>query len=470
MLYTHTQKFLPSNYCDEFLPPVSRWTSLAGISLMGTVGAVVALSSYVKYNVTVKTGATVRPTGDIRLVQPFMEGTIKGIFVKENQVVKQGDVIARLDDLELHIKNTQLQGNLQEGNLQLTQIDAQVNALDNQIDAEKKVIEWTIASAKSELTRHQREYNEQQIKTQSELQAAQANLQKSEANLQKAKADLSFARLDRDRYQQLAEIGAVSRREFEQRELAVEQAKAVVDSEQRAIDIATANLQPAKAAINPTAAMLAIAKQKVAQETARGKSTIAAFLREKNALIQKKIEMNNQIKQAKKELEKNHLQLQTTLIRATSDGIILKLNLRNPGQFVRPSESVAEIVPHNTPLVIKAIVPAPDIKNVAVGQNVQLRVDACPYPDYGTLKGVVTAVSPDAIVPQNNNSSTLSPGSTTPVASYFEATIKPKSLSFGNNNSHCLIQAGMDAKADIISKEETALEFMLRKARLITDL
>jgi HlyD family secretion protein len=470
MLYTHTQKFLPFSYCDEFLPPVSQWTSLAGISLVGTVGAAIALSSYIKYNVTVKTGATVRPTGDLRLVQPEIEGTIKSIFVKENQIVKQGDIIARLDDLELHIKNNQLQGNLQEGNLQLIQIDAQVNALDNQIEAEKKVIEWTVASAKAELTRSQREYNDQQVKTQSELQASQANLQKSEANLQKAKADLDFAQLDRDRYQQLAEIGAVSKREFEQRKLAVEQAKAVVDSEQRAIDIARANLQSARAAINPSTAIVAIAKQKIAQETVRGKSTIAAFLREKNALIQKRIEMNNQIKQAKKELEKNQLQLQNTFIRATSDGIILKLNLRNPGQVVRPSESIAEIVPHNTPLVIKAMVPAADVKNVEVGQNVQLRVNACPYPDYGTLHGVVTAVSPDAIVPQNNNSSTSSPAATTPVASYFEATIKPKSLSFGNNNRHCSIQAGMDAKADIISKEETALEFMLRKARLITDL
>lgn len=246
MLYTHTQKFLPSSYYDEFLPPVSRWTSLAGISLMGTVGTAIALSSYIKYNVTVKTGATVRPTGDIRLVQPEIEGTIKSIFVKENQTVKQGDIIARLDNLEIHIKNNQLQANLQENKLQLIQIDAQVNALDNQIEAEKKVIEWTVASAKAELTRSQREYNDQQVKTQSEWQASQANLQKSEANLQKAKADLDFAQLDCDRDQQLAEIGAVSKREFEQRKLAVEQAKAVVDSEQRAIDIAKANLQSAR--------------------------------------------------------------------------------------------------------------------------------------------------------------------------------------------------------------------------------
>jgi HlyD family secretion protein len=139
---------------------------------------------------------------------------------------------------------------------------------------------------------------------------------------------------------------------------------------------------------------------------------------------------------------------------------------------VNPSEAIAEIVPQNAPLVIKAMVPAAEIKKVAVGQTVQLRVDACPYPDYGTLKGVVRAVSPDAFggavpqafAPQSNNTGTI------PSVSYFEATITPERLSFGNQNRKCLIQPGMDAKADIISKEETALQFMLRRARLISDL
>jgi HlyD family secretion protein len=43
-------------------------------------------------------------------------------------------------------------------------------------------------------------------------------------------------------------------------------------------------------------------------------------------------------------------------------------------------------------------------------------------------------------------------------------------MKFGNGDRQCYIQSGMEAKADIISKEETALQFILRKARLITDL
>ena len=68
MLYTHNRKILPSVQSNEFLPPISIWTSLAGIFLLGSVGTGIILCAWIKYNVTVKAPATVRPIGEIRLV------------------------------------------------------------------------------------------------------------------------------------------------------------------------------------------------------------------------------------------------------------------------------------------------------------------------------------------------------------------------------------------------------------------
>jgi len=99
--------------------------------------------------------------------------------------------------------------------------------------------------------------------------------------LQKAQADLSFAEMDRDRYQQLAEIGAIGNREFEQKKLVVKQTKAILEAEKKAVKIAQAQVQSAKAAVNPTTAKVVIAQKRITQETARGKATIAA-LKKKN--------------------------------------------------------------------------------------------------------------------------------------------------------------------------------------------
>ncbi|RCJ15353.1 hemolysin D [Nostoc sp. ATCC 43529] len=460
MLYTHNQKFAPSLEKDEFLPPISTWTSLAGALLLGTIGSAIALSSWIKYNVMVETAATIRPIGDTKLVQPEMEGTIESIFVKENQIVKKGEVIALLDTRQLQIKKSQLESNIEQSRIQVIQIDSQIAILDTQILAEKRFIEQSISSAKADLARNQREYQERKVTTESELLVSEASLQKAKANLQKAKADLDFAKMDSDRYEQLAEIGAIGRREFEQKKLVVEQTKLILESEKISIEIAKAKVQSAQAVVNPSMAKIAIAEQRVYQEIARGEATIATLNKEKQALMQRRVEMQTQLKQSQKEVQQIETQLQNSIIRATSDGTILKLNLRNPGQVVGVSESIAEIVPQDAALVIKAMIPTAEIQKVAVGQKVQLRIDACPYPDYGTLEAVVTSISPDVITPVDSKTNT----------SYFEATIQPKMLKFGNGKLQCHIQSGMNAKANIISQEETVLQFMLRKARLVTDI
>jgi HlyD family secretion protein len=468
MFYTQSQKFIPaigSNGSDEHLPPINYWTSLVGMVLVGAVGTGIVLSSWIKYNVTVKTAAVVRPIGEIRVVQSELEGTVKEILVKENQRIKQGDVIAYLDTEQLQIKKNQLQDIIQQYKLQSIQINAQIQTLNSQILAEKRVIERTIASARADLLRHQRDYQQQKITTQSELLAAQASFQQAQADLLKAKSSLNFAKVDRDRYQQLAQIGAIGRREFEQKKLVVQQAELTLEAEQKSVEIAQIKIESARAAINPSMAMVRMAQERIAQEIAKGESIIATLNKEKQLLFERQLELQTQFKRYQKELQQLETQIKSSTIVATSNGTIFKLNLRNSGQVVRTSESIAEIVPDHTAVVIKAMIPVGEIKKVTVGQNAQLRVDSCPYPDYGTLQGVVKSISPDIITNQNNN--TMIANS---MSGYFEATIQPKSLSFGNRENTCYLQSGMSIKADIVSQEETLLKFILRKARLITDL
>ncbi|MFM9159877.1 MAG: biotin/lipoyl-binding protein, partial [Dolichospermum sp.] len=93
-----------------------------------------------KYNVTVKANAIVRPIGETRVVQSKVEGVIKTILVKENQVIKKGEVIAVLDTEQLLIKKSQLEENINQNKLQVLQIYDQNRTLNNQIMAEKIVI------------------------------------------------------------------------------------------------------------------------------------------------------------------------------------------------------------------------------------------------------------------------------------------------------------------------------------------
>ncbi|MEG3918453.1 HlyD family efflux transporter periplasmic adaptor subunit [Microcoleus sp. T3_A4] len=355
---------------DQFLPPVSRWTTLGGILMVATFGGVIALASVTKYSATVKADAIVRPAGEVRVVQAATEGTVESIAVSENQTVKEGDAIAVVDASRLGAQKKQLQEIINQSQTAAQQINQQLRDLENQI-----------------------------------LASAQFKSIESESSAQ----------------QELIESALVK---------------------------------------------FATSLPDVAERLGRSR----------RVLLVKRSSLQQQLIQAKKELNQIELKLENSVIRTPTDGTILRLEVRNTGQTVQAGSAIAQIVPSDVPLVVKAKVTSQDIARIQIGQPVQIRISALPFPDYGTLKGTVSEIAPDAIAPQNptNNLGTA----------YYEVAIKPeqtyltklKSANgqfFGNSPANVprqySIQSGMEGRADIITGEETVLTFILRKARLLTD-
>lgn len=98
MINDSNSDYLPQVQDNEFLPPLGRWTTLGGLVMLSALTLTIALASVVKYKVTVKAEANVRPTGELRIVNAATEGQLTRIFVKENQAVKIGEAIATIDD------------------------------------------------------------------------------------------------------------------------------------------------------------------------------------------------------------------------------------------------------------------------------------------------------------------------------------------------------------------------------------
>ena len=501
MLSNYNTRFLPPAEENEFLPPIGRWITFGGVFIITTVGISIPLASVAKYKETVKAQASLRPAGELRIVQAATEGQILSIAVKENQTVAKGDLIATIDDSRLQTKKSQLQNNIQQARQQLVQIDAQISALNSQIQAKTNHIDRAIAAAKAELERREREYRDRQITTVAEVEEAEANVRVAQQDLQRATAEMNSARANlrsvwaaylaarskHHRYQSVAKEGALPLDRLEEAKLAVQQQQEeiaaqqaqvamhqeTIEQRQEAVLAALARLERTKAYLYPSRAEVAIATSNIAQEQARGQATLATLNKEREALIQQRIEINKQLERDSHELQQVEIDLSKINITATVDGIISQLSLRNSSQTVRVGEQIAQIVPSNAPLEVKAKVSPKDIGKLETGQDVQMRVSACPYPDYGTLKGQVKAISSDAIAPQVNGTNDLTNGSTEQakaMGTFYEVTIEPDSLSLGKDNNQCTLQLGMEGRADIITREETVLKFLLRKARLIADL
>lgn len=441
---------------NEFLPPISNWTRFGALAIVAVVALAIPVASVLKYKVTVKAQALVRPDGELRIVQAAASGQIKNISIKGNQTVKKGDIIAQIDDYRLQIQKNQLENKVQQAQLQLVQINAQTLALGRQVLAESDRANRSVASAKAELSRTQREHQDRQIATITDLQAA-------EANLKSARSALNGAKSKRDRYQRAADLGVMPKDQLEEVRVTVQQ-------QEQAVETAKAKVLLSRATLNPSPAEIAMATQRIALEKASKQSSLATLEREKEALIQQKIEIQKQQSQDQRELQQVETQMKQTVITATADGIVSKLNLRNTNQTVQPGEEIAQIAPHSERNIIKALVSTKAIGKVKQGQLAQLRISACPYTDYGTLKGKVTTIPPDATAPQNNRSggenSNISSQNAGAIGSFYEVAIEPEHNSLDRGRDRCFLQLGMEGSADIVTKEETVLKFLLRKAKL----
>ncbi len=497
MVSNYNTHSLPPAQENEFLPPIGRWITFGGLFFVITVGISIPLAYVAKYKETVKAQASLRPAGKLRIVQAATEGQILNIAVQENQTVKKGELIATIDDSRPQTKKSQLQNSIQQAQAQLIQINAQINAIDNQRQAESDRINRTVASAKAELERREREYRDRKIVTAAEKGEAEANVRVAEQDLQRAQVEIESAKANlrsieaaylaakskHNRYQSIANQGALPLDKLEEAKLNVQQQQEAIaaqaakvsmqqetiEQRQESVLAAKARLKRTQAYLHPSRAEVVIAEANIAQEQARGKATLATLNKEREALIEQGIEINKQIERDTHELHQVKIDLSQTNITATVDGIISQLSLRNSNQTVRVGEQVAQIVPSNAALEVKAKVSTKEIGKLEVDQDVQMRVSACPYPDYGTLKGQVKEISADAISPKMNGAN-VSAEQAKEIKTFYEVTIKPDSLSLGKENKQCTLQLGMEGRADIITREETVLKFILRKARLLTDL
>ncbi|MCF2145560.1 HlyD family secretion protein [Desmonostoc muscorum LEGE 12446] len=472
----------------EFLPRIGQWTNIAGGVLLSIFVAGVSLTSVLSYKVTVKVPASIRPVGELRVVQSAVAGIIEKIETKENQLVTKGEAIAYVDDSSLQAQKRQLQNSIGQSKLQLSQIDAQIREIDAQIAAQTDLINRTLIAAQAQLNGTQRNYQDQQIKARADMTQAQTalvltrvqleRLQKEKvltATVQEAEAALTLAKVQQERLQPIVASGAVSRTLFEEKQQEVKSAEAkleqakvsaktLLEEKEQAFKVAQTNLEKAKTAINPSDALVIVASEQINQEKAKGEATLADLKKERETLLQQRLELQKQLANTSKELQQVETDLNKSIIRSPIEGTLLQLNLRNPGQVVQPSEAIANIAPLHAPVLIKAYVPAQDIDKVKPGQKVKMQVSACPYPDYGTLQGIVETIAPDALPIAKKSAD-----SSVPQAVAYEVSIQPQSLYLARGDRQCHLKSGMEGRADIISRQETVLQFILRKARLITD-
>ena len=109
-----------------------------------------------------------------------------------------------------------------------------------------------------------------------------------------------------------------------------------------------------------------------------------------------KTQVKAQADQTEKQLKRAKTELKQLVFTAPVDGVVLSLNVRNPGEVLQPGQIVAELAPQEAPLVLMAKLPNQEAGFIKTGQEVKVKLDSYPFQEYGIVSGKVVSISPDS--------------------------------------------------------------------------
>lgn len=98
------------------------------------------------------------------------------------------------------------------------------------------------------------------------------------------------------------------------------------------------------------------------------------------------------------ELEDRKVTLEHSEIIAPIDAIVKNILITTKGAKVKPGDVILELVPSSDKLIIEAKFHPKDLAFIKLGQKAAIKLDAYDYSIYGIFHGIVTYISPDALI------------------------------------------------------------------------
>lgn len=319
------------------------------------VGIIIAIPIYAYYSVRESTDDA-QVDGHVIPISPRVNGTIMSVLVNDNQQVKAGQELVRLDPADFQVA-------LQQARAQLA--TAEANTTESSVN-----VPLTTINTRSLVRTSSAQTEESQAAVaaaQQAINAARARLNSSNAALAQKQANLVKAEKDLVRFRDLVTKDEISRQDYDAAEAAAESNRAQVDAAKADVVAAQHNLDQAVAELNQAKARLASAQiQQRQSQQVQPKQVAVSQARVKQAQAQ--------VQQAQANVDQAQLNLSYTTIRAPVDGIVSRKNAE-PGMHVSTGQQVMALVPLDD-VWVTANFKETQLKNMRVGQRVEISVDS----------------------------------------------------------------------------------------------
>ncbi|MGB6198075.1 MAG: HlyD family secretion protein [Candidatus Acidiferrales bacterium] len=326
----------------EPVAPVSALTPQRKRILVvtGVVALVVVLAMYFYFRNRISTDDA-EVDAHVTPVASKIYGNISDILVLDNQQVKAGQVLVRIDPRDSQAK-------VDQARAALTLAESQATGASTQVPLTQATSNSDVSAAEAEAAGSQAAYQEA---TSSDVAYAQANVAKSQAAYNKAQADLA-------RMKPLADKAEISQQDYDGYVEAAGVAASQLQADKQ--KLAEAEKQEQVADANRDAADAHLAEARAGSKMVAVRASDAAAARARVA-------------EAQADLNAAELELSYTQIVAPVDGVVTHKSVE-VGQIVEPGQGLLVIVPLND-VWVTADYKETQLAEVHAGQRAEIHVD-----------------------------------------------------------------------------------------------
>ena len=297
-----------------------------------------------------------------------MAGRMTELTVREGDFVKKGQVIARLDPIQLREQRSRDQ--------------ALVSGAQSSYEQLTTAIAFQKATLESDIAAHRADVGQAQAKLDELLAGSRTQeIQQADASVTESKAQVDLARADWDRAQTLYKNEDISTSQFDQARTKFNSANAVLQQAQQRSDLVKAG---------PRKEEIAGGRAGVARAQA-GLATAEANRLELQRKEQELGARRSDITRTQAQAAISQAQLDDTVIVAPIDGVVL-VKSAEAGEVLAAGTTVVTIGDLEHPW-LRAYVGETDLGRVKLGTQVKLSTDSYPGKTYD---GVVSFISSQA--------------------------------------------------------------------------
>jgi hemolysin D len=413
--------------------PPARLPRVLLLTVAALCAATLAWACWAQLDIVASAEGRLVPLSFTKVVQPAEAGVVTDILVAEGEVVRQGQLLMRLDARVSQADSAALGRDVALKRLTLRRIDAELadrpfSAVGDGHDASALMQ----AQVEAQFRARRQSYLDGMAQESEALNRARSDLRSAEQVQDKLARTLPSYRQSAAAYGELVKQGFVGELAFN------EKSREAIEKEQD-LSAQAANVQSLHAAI--------------AQAQRRIDSLRSQY---RSQLENERIETIALLNRSEQELEKSRLKLGLTEIRAPNAGVVKDLATTTRGAVVAAGALLMNIVPREEPLQAEVLLRNEDVGFVAPGQKAVLKVAAYPFQKYGLLDGEVALLSADAADPK------LAPAGQPPTLSY-RAIVRLKShrlMSHATGESLAL-SPGMLVIAEIHQGERSVFDYLL---------